>query len=101
MPEARRAIVIDPRDNVATALEPLSPGDRVDAPGQPVAVLAPIPRGHKVALRPIARGEVVVKYGEAIGKASRDIAAGEHAHTQNIDSLFADWLSARSGNGGS
>ena len=40
--------------------------------------------GHKYALRPIAAGENVIKYGMPIGHATRDIAAGEHVHTHNL-----------------
>ena len=35
-----------------------------------------VPQGHKVALRPIARGEAIVRYNVAIGHALRDIEAG-------------------------
>ena len=44
---------------------------------------------HKFALRAIAQGEVVVKYGEAIGRATRAIDVGEHVHTHNLMSARA------------
>jgi hypothetical protein len=56
-----------------------------------------IPRGHKVALRPIARGEAVVKYGSAIGTAVSDIAAGAHVHTNNVESSRGRGDQARAG----
>ena len=40
--------------------------------------------GHKYALRPIAKGENVIKYGMPVGHATADIAAGEHVHTHNL-----------------
>jgi altronate hydrolase len=43
-----------------------------------------IPAGHKVALRAIAKGEPVRKYGWPIGHATADIAAGEHVHSHNL-----------------
>jgi (2R)-sulfolactate sulfo-lyase subunit alpha len=43
-----------------------------------------IPIGHKVALKDIASGDTVVKYGEDMGRAIAPIAAGEHAHVHNI-----------------
>ena len=44
-----------------------------------------IPPGHaKVALRAMARGEAVRKYGWPIGHATMDIAAGEHVHSHNL-----------------
>jgi altronate dehydratase small subunit len=80
------AIVICAQDNVATALEPLEPGQTIQAGASVVAVAEPIPRGHKVALRAIRSGGIVVKYGSAIGHASSDIAAGAHVHTHNVES---------------
>lgn len=40
--------------------------------------------GHKYAIRAIAPGELVIKYGMPIGRATRAIAVGEHVHTQNL-----------------
>ena len=40
--------------------------------------------GHKYALRDIRQGEDVIKYGQPIGHATRDIAKGEHIHTHNL-----------------
>lgn len=40
--------------------------------------------GHKYALRAIRAGESIIKYGMPIGHATRDIAPGEHVHTQNV-----------------
>ena len=45
-----------------------------------------VPAGHKYALRSIGAGEYVVKYGEVIGRATRDIAEGEWVHTHNLKS---------------
>ncbi len=80
------AIVISAQDNVATALEALAAGQTIQAGAAAVAIVEAIPRGHKVALRDIREGEVVVKYGSAIGHASADIAAGTHVHTHNVAS---------------
>src|SRR5205085_491823 len=44
----------------------------------------PIPKGHKVALRAIAAGEAVRKFGFPIGIARTDIAAGAHVHSHNL-----------------
>ena len=82
----KAALVISARDNVATALQALQPGQRIDINGSVVVVAEPIARGHKIALRPIASGEPVIKYGSAIGTASADIAAGAHVHTHNVAS---------------
>ena len=43
-----------------------------------------IPAGHKIALREIAAGERVMRYGSRIGKASVAIHPGDHVHTKNL-----------------
>ena len=43
-----------------------------------------IPLGHKVALRDLAPGDTVIKYGVDIGKVIQPIARGAHAHVHNI-----------------
>ena len=43
-----------------------------------------IPIGHKLAIRAIASGETIIKYGVDIGRAVADIAAGEHLHVHNV-----------------
>ncbi|MBE5751971.1 MAG: altronate dehydratase [Clostridiales bacterium] len=45
-----------------------------------------IPAGHKYALRDIPQGDYVLKYGEIIGRATRDIKQGEWVHTHNVKS---------------
>jgi altronate hydrolase len=80
------ALVIAARDNVATALEPLEAGRVLDINGQRITVAQPTPRGHKIAIRHIAAGEPVVKYGSPIGTATGDIPAGAHVHIHNVAS---------------
>ncbi len=87
----RDAIVIKGEDNVATALRDLAMGE-VAAVGigeemAAVTLAESITFGHKFAVRDIARGELIVKYGETIGRATADIPAGAHAHVHNIESL--------------
>ncbi|MBM6984784.1 MAG: altronate dehydratase [Acidaminococcaceae bacterium] len=77
-------IQIHPNDSVAVALRQLRKGEAVTAGTVSVTVLEDIPRGHKIALRPITKGEAVRKYGVAIGHAVRDIPAGAHVHTHNM-----------------
>lgn len=79
-------LVVTDRDNVATALEPLEAGREIAVSGRTVRVRQPIPSGHKVALRAIAAGEAVIKYGSPIGRADIAIAAGDHVHVHNVSS---------------
>ena len=43
-----------------------------------------IPIGHKVALKDMAVGDTVLKYGIDMGKVVAPIQAGQHAHEHNI-----------------
>lgn len=83
-----RFIVIDAKDNVATSLCNAIAGKTVDIMLEndifPVKVIDSINFGHKVAIKSIAKGENIIKYGEVIGIASLDIAPGEHVHVHNI-----------------
>ena len=80
------ALMISPRDNVATALEPLERGQTLIIAGQSITVVEATPRGHKIALRLIRAGDDVLKYGSTIGKATSDILPGAHVHTHNLAS---------------
>jgi altronate hydrolase len=79
---------IDPRDQVATALRDLEPGEQVFAFGEATVIRDPVPKGHKVAIRAIASGDEVIKFGWPIGRATRDIAPGEHVHVDNMKTLL-------------
>jgi len=80
------AIVISAGDNVATALEAIEAGQPVRAGDRMVDAIEAIPRGHKIALCTIAAGAQVIKYGNPIGTARAEIAAGAHVHTHNVAS---------------
>ena len=85
----RNAMIIDAKDNVAVAIEPIAKGDAAVyvCEGKEVSLpaLEDITIYHKLATRGIAKGEPVVKYGEHIGVASSDIKAGEHVHVHNVE----------------
>lgn len=91
MNEKINAILVDPLDDVATAITGLRPGEagRYDKPNEgikEVAIRQEIPQYHKFALRAIGKGEAVRKYGEIIGVATQDIGRGCHVHEHNIAS---------------
>ena len=58
-----------------------------------VNVIGDIPYGHKIAVKPITKGEDIIKYGEEIGIATKDIKKGEYVHVHNLDSKRGrgDW----------
>ncbi len=68
-----KTLKIDERDNVAVMLD----GDL---------------RGHKLALRDIAKGENIIKYGYPIGHAAEDIKKGAHVHTHNVKTNLSGTL---------
>src|SRR6516164_4126798 len=78
------AIRLHPSDNVAIARVPIASGTELQVTGTPVVAVEAIPAGHKVALRAIASGEMVLRYGQGIGRARAAIAPGQHVHTHNI-----------------
>ncbi len=88
---AIEAIVINERDNVATALAELSAGTKVRMRrGEEIIsfqVREAIPYGHKFSIMSIEAGEKVIKYGEVIGEATKRIETGHHVHVQNVVSL--------------
>jgi altronate hydrolase len=78
------AIHLHPADNVAVARVPIAAGSELRIDGIAVTVRDAIPAGHKVAIAAIAPGEIVHRYGQAIGRARQAIEAGRHVHTQNL-----------------
>ena len=74
-------IRLHPDDNVVIARATLLPGAPV---GAGVVAAERIPAGHKVAVKPIAVGEAVRRYGQIIGFATVPIEPGRHVHVQNI-----------------
>jgi altronate dehydratase small subunit len=97
----RRALIMHPSDNVATAVEEIPAGDEVAVPvrGGVLTLRAaePIPFGFKIALQEIPQGEIVRKYGETIGKASAPIAVGALVHVHNLEGTRARGDLERSG----
>ena len=77
-------IRLHPSDNVAVARVHIPAGTRLEFQGVALHVLQSIGPGHKIALRPIASGEIVYKYGEEIGRAGQALPAGTWVHTHNL-----------------
>ncbi|MBJ3776284.1 UxaA family hydrolase [Acuticoccus mangrovi] len=75
-------IRLDPADNVVVAREALPAGTTIGS--EEVTTLQDVPFGHKIATRPIAKGEPVLKYATIIGFAGEDIAPGTWMHSHNV-----------------
>jgi len=88
---AIEAFVIDPNDNVATLF--IHQGARgssikvqIDGKDAEIQLRDNVPFAHKFAIRPIRKGEQVIKYGYSIGTATEDIEPGQHVHIHNTES---------------
>jgi len=82
---------IHPSDNVFVSCADLAAGEvRLG-----VDVIELVPAGHKVAMTDIAEGGQIIKYGNPIGRATRDIAKGAWVHTHNVQTLLDSTLSYR------
>lgn len=88
----RHIQVVEPEDNVATALREIEAGETLTiAVGDgtvTLETLADVEFGHKLAIEHIPAGETVVKYGKSIGNATEDIDAGGWVHVHNVESNY-------------
>ena len=73
-------IQINDTDNVAVALHPAEAGTAFGG----ATALEEIPQGHKMALKDISVGDMIMKYGLPIGHATEEIKAGQWVHTHNM-----------------
>ena len=79
-PAAPSTLLLNPADNIAVALSTLDVG--AETP-QGVRTTKRVPRGHKFSVKPIRAGEAIVKFGQIIGFATKEIPAGEWVHEHN------------------
>jgi hypothetical protein len=91
-----KALLIHPADNVAVALEDIPQGSRITiaSPGPPYdfTVQEFIPFAHKVAVKSIARGESVTKYGAPVARMFSPVEAGAWVHTHNAESQYVKFV---------
>lgn len=90
MKQQVKTIKIEQEDTVAVAVMQLSVGETVPVGNEEITVVTDVPPGHKFALRDIAAGETIVKYGYAIGAAKEAIPAGAHVHVHNLQTLLSE-----------
>ncbi|KAA6475206.1 UxaA family hydrolase [Bacillus swezeyi] len=77
-------LIINPADNVGIALRDVKTGETIAAGEQTILIKGTIMKGHKFALRDIAKHENIIKYGFPIGHATEAIQKGEWVHTNNV-----------------
>ena len=89
----RKVLVLNPADNIAICLEDMPAVTVIDQDNLKLTITKKIPRGHKVASKAVTKGDGIIKYGERMGHATKDISVGEHVHTHNV---LGDRLSTES-----
>lgn len=77
-----------PHDSIVVLARSVSEGEQVSIIGKRFVMHQALGLGHKLACRPITKGEKILKYGAPIGSATRDIAVGEHVHLHNMKSDY-------------
>lgn len=84
---------IHPLDNVVVALQPMATGSVFDMDGHRVVVRQDVPAGHKIAIRDLAAGENVIKYGFPIGHTLVSAPTGTWMNEHNIATNLSGLLS--------
>jgi SAF domain len=80
----KKLLFLNDKDNIAVCLEDLNIGTKISQDGHDIEVKNEIPRGHKIATKPISKNAGVIKYGERMGHATKNIEVGEHVHVHNV-----------------
>lgn len=83
---------INPADNVAVAITTLPAGERITVDGKEITLNEEVPAGHKFALKDLAEGEDVIKYGYPIGHAVQAQKQGDWMNEKNIKTNLAGLL---------
>ncbi|CAM2153655.1 altronate hydrolase [Pararobbsia alpina] len=78
-----RALKLHADDDVAIAREAVAANTTLNE-FDGLVVRQDVPAAHKIALREIAVGEAVRRYGQIIGFATAGITRGDHVHTHNL-----------------
>src|SRR5687767_13670812 len=80
VPVEPRVVRLSSSDNLVVAVDVIDKGARVFGE----SALARVPKGHKMAIAPIAAGSPVVKFGQVIGTAKVPVAPGDWLHEHNV-----------------
>ena len=83
-----RLLKLAKQDNVSAVARPIDAGEEIRIDGRTVTVMQHLPVGFKVANRPIAVGEKIIKYGAPMGSATAPIVLGELVHMHNLKSDY-------------
>lgn len=84
-----KGLCINEKDNVIVAIENINKNEEIEYKNKKneikkLKVLEDITIYHKIATEDIAEDEIIIKYGEHIGKAIKSIRKGSHVHIHNV-----------------
>lgn len=85
-----KVIKINPIDMVAIASRDMKKGEKISEADVNVVLQDDIPMGHKIAVKNISSGKNIIRYGQVIGHATQDIAAGQWVHVHNVFTNLSD-----------
>lgn len=88
---AKVAMIIDKKDHVATCISAIKRGETVELmrngkKSRKIKAKQNIPYAHKICVKAMKKGDHCLKYGLAIGSASKNVQVGDYIHVHNIDS---------------
>jgi len=94
---AHRALTHKSTDDVAVAVADLKPGEELTiqaidgGKSHKVETLEAVPLGHKVALKDLPEGHIVIEYGEKVGRMTKAVKKGGYVHVHNLRTLRWDY----------
>lgn len=83
----KRVVRLSEKDNTAVVLLDLKGGEALTEISSDLIAVQEIPYGHKIALCDMKKGDTVLKYGEVVGRCTKDIAKGSWVHVHNVESI--------------
>ena len=104
--KSMQAILLAPNDNVAAAIDAVEAAAPVavalNSSGETVLTISSrqgIPFGHKIAVKDLAKGSSIIRYGYPIGIATADIKQGDLVHSHNMRSALSPVSAAKTSAG--
>lgn len=94
---AHRALAHKSTDDVAVAVSDLEAGEELTiqaidgGKAHKLTVLEAVPLGHKVALKDLPEGHILIEYGEKVGRMTKAVKKGGYVHVHNLRTLRWDY----------
>jgi altronate hydrolase len=83
--EIAKIVHINQKDNAVISLFEIQPNEEISLPGgERLTAREKIPANHKIALKDFKKGDMVIKYGEEIGRTNQDVPRGSWIHAHNM-----------------